>query len=70
MIKFEVYSLPLAWGYSIDAYGLGVYKRITAATHGVHNYRPGTHLYTWFETLICLSTLPNSADLYNGRERT
>ena len=36
-----------------------------AATHGAHNYRPCTHLYSQEErSIVCANTLPKSADLY------
>ncbi len=42
-----------------------------AATHGAHNYRPGTHLYSWLERgTICVNTLPKGANLYKGWHRT
>ena len=40
-------------------------------THGAHDYRPGTHLYSWVERgTICVSTLPKGANLYKVWHRT
>ena len=70
------YSLLLARGYSVDftQYPL-VMMHISikqgAATHSAHNYRPGTHLYSWVERgTICVITLPKGANLYTGWYRT